>query len=412
MKFCFITSFFGSYSFGGDAVYVDRLCRALLRRGHEVHVAFSRRAYQALPAGPPPRRYEPPPGLVLHELADGPAGRLSAYWAHQTGHSPWVRCSLVSLLTNHRFDVIHLHNVSLLGGRGICSWLRSWPARKVVTAHDYWWICPLSLLWKDGRAVCEKPSCFTCSLRSRRPPQLWRWGEWCLEALAPMDAVFFPSESARRIYRSRGFRHHNEIVLPGIIPEDWRSANPGPAAGPVHYFAAAGRFVPEKGFQTLIPLMSQLPEVELRIAGTGPLEDSLRKAARGLPNVRFLGMLDHDEIRQLFAGARAVLAPSLFPETFGLAVAEALSLGVPVIARRRGSLPELIHATAGGFLFEQEEELVRHMRTLAHDDGVRKKVATAIRRSLPPIWFEEEHTKTYLQILAACNSSKRSGETE
>ena len=38
MKICLVTTFFGAHSFGGDAAYVDRLARALLRRGHEVHV--------------------------------------------------------------------------------------------------------------------------------------------------------------------------------------------------------------------------------------------------------------------------------------------------------------------------------------------------------------------------------------
>ena len=46
-----------------------------------------------------------------------------------------------------------------------------------------------------------------------------------------------------------------------------------------------------KGFQRLIPLMKYLPEVDLRIAGTGPFEARLRMLAEGLPNVRFEGLL-------------------------------------------------------------------------------------------------------------------------
>lgn len=38
MRFAMVTTFFGAHSFGGDAAYVDRLSRALVRRGHEVHV--------------------------------------------------------------------------------------------------------------------------------------------------------------------------------------------------------------------------------------------------------------------------------------------------------------------------------------------------------------------------------------
>ena len=46
MKFCMLTTFFGSHSFGGDAAFVDRLSRAFARHGHEVHVIHCRDAFE------------------------------------------------------------------------------------------------------------------------------------------------------------------------------------------------------------------------------------------------------------------------------------------------------------------------------------------------------------------------------
>ena len=46
MKFCMLTTFFGTHSFGGDAAFVDRLSRALARHGHEVHVIHCRDAFE------------------------------------------------------------------------------------------------------------------------------------------------------------------------------------------------------------------------------------------------------------------------------------------------------------------------------------------------------------------------------
>ena len=48
MKFCMLTTFFGTHSFGGDAAFVDRLSRALSRHGHEVHVIYCRDAFDFL----------------------------------------------------------------------------------------------------------------------------------------------------------------------------------------------------------------------------------------------------------------------------------------------------------------------------------------------------------------------------
>ena len=71
MKFCMITTFFGGHSFGGDAAYVDRLCQALCRRGHEVHVYYCVDSFNALRGNHPLKEYTPPEGLHLHPLESG-----------------------------------------------------------------------------------------------------------------------------------------------------------------------------------------------------------------------------------------------------------------------------------------------------------------------------------------------------
>ena len=71
------------------------------------------------------------------------------------------------------------------------------------------------------------------------------------------------------------------VHLPYFLPDGWSGGiedePPEPLERP--YLAAAGRLVKMKGFQRLIPLMRYLPEVDLRIAGTGPYEPELRALA-------------------------------------------------------------------------------------------------------------------------------------
>ena len=86
--------------------------------------------------------------------------------------------------------------------------------------------------------------------------------------------------------------------------------------------------------------MRYLPEVDLRIAGTGPIEQDLRELAADLPNVHFEGLLGGPALARLFRGARAVVVPSLFPETFGYVVLEAFAVGTPVVVHEAGALCE------------------------------------------------------------------------
>ena len=84
MKFCMLTTFFGSHSFGGDAAFVDRLARSLARHKHEVHVIHCRDAFEIARGDQTPRPYEPPPGVVIHSL-QSPYGALSPLATQQTG---------------------------------------------------------------------------------------------------------------------------------------------------------------------------------------------------------------------------------------------------------------------------------------------------------------------------------------
>jgi len=402
MKICMITSFFGQHSYGGDSVYVERLSQALVRSGHEVHIAYSSGAFNLTRGSRPPRQYQAPQYLKVHNVGNGNRGKIAAFWNHQTGGTGLEFQALGTLLKSCVFDLIHLHNVSLLGGRFLPRLLSKQPqAVKFVTAHDYWWICPQNLFWKYGYKVCDSRACISCSIRAKRPPQLWRLGRWFNKAVAPIDMVLFPSQHAMEVYRSRGFEHPWQRVMPGLLPADWREdPNPeentyGSQSRP--YFAAAGRLVIEKGFQKLIPVMRKMPDIDLRIAGRGPAEGMLQSLSRGMPNVKFEGLLDHSQIRALFRAARGVVVPSLFPETFGMVAAEAMSLGIPVIVHNRGALPELIKATSGGLKYDCESELVDQMRCLASDDHLFACLSKAASARIPSVWYEKAHTREYLE---------------
>jgi hypothetical protein len=73
--------------------------------------------------------------------------------------------------------------------------------------------------------------------------------------------------------------------------------------------------------------------------------------------IRSVGMVGGERKRELLADARALIFPVRWEEPFGLAVIEALASGTPVVASRRGSLPELVTPDTG-FLCESEEEFV------------------------------------------------------
>ena len=201
MKFCMVTTFFGGHSFGGDAAYVDRLSRALLRRGHEVHVFHCVDAFNSVRGDHPLRAYEPPEGLHVHALKSR-FGILSPLATQVTGRPFFKRGELEAEIEKVDTDVVHFHNISLVGGPGVLNMGRE--SARIMTAHEHWLICPMHLLWKNDQKTCDKAECIRCSLRGKRPPQAWRYTGAIGRGVAQLDALIFPSRHTLEEHRKRG----------------------------------------------------------------------------------------------------------------------------------------------------------------------------------------------------------------
>jgi glycosyltransferase involved in cell wall biosynthesis len=406
-----VTTFFGAESFGGDASYVHRLSAALARHGHDVHVVHSADSFRTVRGDVPLRPQSDPPGVVVHRLSTR-LGPLSPLWTHQTGRAGLEGRWLERLFEEQRFDVVNFHNVSLLGGPDVLRIDPGAGAVKLLSVHDYWLVCPLHVLWKLDRRVCERPQCIRCTARAGRPPQLWRYTGLLERATDHVDAVICPSRHAAEVLRRRGV-DAPLFQLPFHLPGDWAGPQTGrPPASRRHgserpYFAAAGRLVKEKGFQTAIAAVREVPGVELRIAGAGPYERELRELAADRPEVRFLGLLGAPELAALFRGARAVVVPSLYMEPFGYVVLEALSVGTPVIASRNGALPELVESSRGGLLFDDQRELRLAMSRLAVDDELGARLGERGRSAVASVWSESRHLERYLGLIEDCGAAAR-----
>jgi len=138
----------------------------------------------------------------------------------------------------------------------------------------------------------------------------------------------------------------------------------------------AGRLVAEKGLDVLLHAVAMLPEVRLQIAGEGPMRRVWQRLAAeiGLDNrAEFLGAKSFAELVELYADATVACVPSLGPEAFGYAAAEAMALGRAVVAAPSGALPELL-ADDRGFVAAAPtpKALARTLHQALEDAGRRK----------------------------------------
>lgn len=133
-------------------------------------------------------------------------------------------------------------------------------------------------------------------------------------------------------------------------------------AGDGGYLLFLGRIAPEKDPATAIRVAIRAG-IPLRIAArVDPVDEAYFRQAvaphLGHPLISWMGEVGQEEKAALLRAARALLLPVDWPEPFGLVFIEALASGTPVIARRRGSLPEIVRHGGHGWLVETEEELL------------------------------------------------------
>lgn len=393
LDFCMVTTFYPPYHFGGDAMYVYRLSNALARRGHSVTVVHNVDAYKVLRRGEPGGSFPHEPGVTVFPIRSS-AGPVSPLVTYLTGRPGLTGRQLGEIFAAQRFDVVHFHNISLMGGPDVLAY---GDGVKLYTMHEHWLVCPMHVLWKYNRRPCEGPSCLRCTLVFKRPPQLWRYTNLLERRLDHVDVFFSPSRFTAEKHRERGFTREIRH-LPYFVP-DPAPATAGSPPGTRQYFLFAGRLERLKGLQTVIDAFRRYDGADLVVAGDGDFEPELRRQAAGLGHVRFLGRVHPEELGALYRGALAVLVPTVGYEVFPFVALEALSQGVPVIARDRGGQAEAVAVSGGGLTYRTETELVDAMERLRVNPALRGELGARGRAAWLEHWSEESHLQTYLATI-------------
>jgi glycosyltransferase involved in cell wall biosynthesis len=177
------------------------------------------------------------------------------------------------------------------------------------------------------------------------------------------------------------------------------------------YLAFLGRIAPEKGVETAIRVALRAG-VPIKVAARMPLDQPhnaeaqrdwqyYREVIRPLlqqPGVEYVGEVGGAEKSALLGGAAALLFPIAWPEPFGLVMPEALACGTPVVAFRRGSVPEVIDHGVSGFLADDEDGLVQAIERL--DELDRAHCRSIAERRFSATIMTDRYEAAYQTILA------------
>lgn len=175
------------------------------------------------------------------------------------------------------------------------------------------------------------------------------------------------------------------------------------------YLVFLGRVSPEKGPELAIRI-AQRAGVALKIAAKVDATEAeyFEQVLRPLmdhPLIEFIGEVNDREKQELLSGALALLFPIDWPEPFGVVMIEAMACGTPVIARKRGSVPEIIEDGVTGFTFETAEEAVVAVWEAMKFD--RRACRRAFERRFTASRMAADYLRVYESLLDGAPSSRR-----
>ncbi len=241
--------------------------------------------------------------------------------------------------------VVHAHNLHpSLGWRGLAA-ARAAGARTVLHLHNYRLVCAVGTCFTRGA------ECMRCHGRNTVPGirldcrgsgrEAAVYGAalalWQRRLVAHADAVIVPSAFALERLRALGAPLDGTAVhILGHVVRDIVECS---SAAQGEHALVVSRLAPEKGVDTAIAACAAAG-LALVVAGDGPQRAALETQALGT-RTTFTGRVGQGELAALRARAGLAIVPSRSAETFGLAAAEAMAAGLPVVASAIGALPEL-----------------------------------------------------------------------
>lgn len=297
---------------------------------------------------------------------------------------------LETILNVEKPDIAHVH--LFWGGisPSIFAVLKKHRIPIVHTVHDYRMVCP-AYTFRNGRGeVCEKCKgghyieCIKgrCSKGSivqstlMAAEMFYRNTKW--HPTKELDGIIYVSEFAKKKHEEIDDRF---VSTKNIVLYNYTKIGVEYPMLEKHggYYLYYGRLSHEKGVDTLLEVFSKHPELMLKVVGTGPLEEKLKRTAT--ENIRFLGYRSGGELAELVRSARFVCVPSEWYENNPMTIVEAYSMGVPVIGANIGGIPEIVEEGQTGFLFESgvaqslEKALARSLSVGAKDYEAMKENA-------------------------------------
>jgi len=399
-----------NFRFSGTEAYLFDTMELMRDRGHQV----------ALFSMADPRGQSTPYDSQLAPQVDFKEDRgllAKSRLAVHAIYSVHARKKIREMIEAFRPEVAHVRNIYHHLSPSILCELKARGVPVLYHLNDLKLLCPAYNMVSSGGVACDNAcrggrfwhvianGCYSggraCAAVLAAEAYFHRWlrtYERCV------DLLLAPSEFVKHMLVANGWGESQVRVLRHFqqLPQN-PALHPGPDA-PILYF---GRLSAEKGVADLIAAVSEIPQIQLIIAGEGPQRSELEKktSALGLANVQFLGQVSESILGELIARSQFTVFPSRAYETLGKSILESFAQSRAVVASDLGSRRELLCDGKTGLLYPSGNvaELSATIKFLCEQQQLCVSMGQAGRELVQQRHYPEHHAleleKTYRELI-------------
>lgn len=275
------------------------------------------------------------------------------------------------IIREESIDVVHVHNTLSMISQSVYYAALSMNVPVVQTVHNFRMLCPAATFYRDGH-ICEdcvkkglmcavKNKCYRASRAQTLVCVLNTLFHRMTGIYRRINYICLTEFNKTKLLQLRQISAEQVSVKPNAVPDF------GGKAEPKDYYVFVGRIEEIKGIDILTEAFKTLPDIKLKIVGSGVLENKVRNRinAENINNIELLGYKSRDDVNKIMKNAKAIIMCSQWYETFGMVIAEAFSCGIPAIVGNIGNIKDMIRQGENGVLFKYDsaESLADAVRT-------------------------------------------------
>lgn len=407
LRILYISNFFTPY--GGAENSIQLISNLMEQKGHEVFYystdkrPYFRQNYEYSKYFP---KFFDKRSMSFKDLS----GILATFY------NKTAKNNLSEYLREIKPDVVSVHNVQFHLSYSVLDACKEYGVPVTLYIHDPRLFCPGGTL-SYGESYCYDEPCVNglplpcltrkCkegSLKGSMLAALNQLYNRKLKIFDKVNAVVCPSAAIKSLAERGGVPENKLKVISHFLHSDKFNIVPGYENK--GYFLYVGRVDREKGINTLIEAMQNMPEdIKLHIVGKGYDTERLKELVNELRlnNIIFRGYLSGEELDNEYRNCIATVLPCNWFEAFGRTILESFLWGKPVIASNLAAIPEIIEHDINGILFEPKntDQLSKAMIELVNDWQKVKDMGQCARQKLEKYYNSEVYYEKYYALLGS-----------